>query len=168
MSNVGDKTDAIDRAIVDLLLQDGRMSCGEMARKIGDISERSVRYRLDRLIQRGIIAVSAVVNPKALGYPVTADVFIEVEPGRILEVAHKTAEFDQVSYVACSTGDRDVSIQIVARDNEELYNFVTQVLGKVPGVRKTTTLLLPLLLKDVYQWRIPPLVCVSTKEKTGA
>jgi Lrp/AsnC family transcriptional regulator, regulator for asnA, asnC and gidA len=153
------KVDAIDRAIVDLLIQDGRISSTAIARKIGGISERAVRYRLDRMIREGIIRVSAIANPKALGLPVIADVFVEVEPGRILEVAHKIAKLEQVSYVACSTGDRDLSVQIVARDNETLYDLVTRTIGKVPGVRKTTTLLLPLILKDVYQWHIPASVC---------
>lgn len=159
------KVDAIDQAIVDLLIEDGRMSCTEIARRIGNISERGIRYRLNQMIQESIIRVSAIANPKALGLPVIADVFIEVEPGRILEVARKIAEFDYVSYVACSTGDRDLSVQIVARDNEELYNHVTEVIGKVPGVRKTTTLLLPVILKDVYGWRIPPSICTAPAEK---
>jgi hypothetical protein len=51
-----------------------------------------------------------------------------------------------------------------AEGNEELYNFVTQVIGKVPGVRKTTTLLLPMVLKDVYQWHIPASACADNKE----
>jgi len=59
-----------------------------------------------------------------------------VEPGRVLDVARKMAEYERISYVACSTGDRDISIQVVARDNAELYQFVAEVLGNVPGVRK--------------------------------
>ena len=65
-----------------MLIEDGRMSSADIARRLGGITERSVRYRLERLVSEGIIRISAVANPKALGYPVTADVFIEVEPGR--------------------------------------------------------------------------------------
>jgi len=158
------KIDHIDRAIIYLLLEDGRMSSAEIARRIGDVSERSVRYRMERLIQEGVIHVTAIVNPKAVDFTVTADVFLEVEPGRVLEVARRMAEFACVSYVACSTGDRDVSIQVYARDNEELYRFVTEVVGNVPGVRKTHTVLLPLILKDVYDWQIPESVCTARKE----
>ncbi len=147
--------DPTDRAIVDLLIEDGRMFSADIARRLGNLTERSVRNRLERLQAEGIIRVSAVVNPKAIGYGVTADVFIEVEPGRIMAVARQMTEFDCVTYVACSTGERDVSIQIVARSNEELYRFVTEVIANVPGVRRTTTVLLPLVLKDVYQWAIP-------------
>jgi len=159
------KVDSIDRAIVDLLIKDGRMSSAEMARQVGDLSERSARYRIDRLVKEGVIRISAIANPKAVGLPVTADVFIEVEPGRIAEVARKMAEFDCVSYVACSTGDRDVSVQVVARDNETLYNFVAEVIGQVPGVRKATTMLVPMILKDVYQWSIPLAGCTDQDAK---
>ena len=147
--------DPIDAQIVDLLMEDGRMPCAEIARRLGSLSERSIRYRIERLVSRGVIRISAIPSPSALGYGVVADVFIEVEPGSILDVAQHMAEYDCVSYIACSTGDRDVSIQIVAHDNAELYRFVTEVVGKVPGVRKTTTLLVPLTLKDVYEWHIP-------------
>jgi len=149
------KVSALDTAIVDLLMEDGRLSCAEIARRIGGVSERAVRYRIARLVREGVIRVLAIPSPKALGFPVVADVMIEVEPGRIQDVACQMAAYECVSYVACSTGERDISIQVVARDNGELYDFVTGIIGKVPGVRKTTTFLVPLILKDVYQWRIP-------------
>jgi Lrp/AsnC family transcriptional regulator for asnA, asnC and gidA len=153
--------DAIDRTIVALLIEDGRMSSVDIARRVGGITERSVRYRLERLVSSGVIRVSAVADPKALGYPVLADVFIEVEPGQIMPVARKMTEFDCVTYVACSTGASDLSIQIVAPDNADLYRFVTEVVANVAGVRKTTTVLLPQVLKDVYQWTIPKSACTE-------
>lgn len=159
--------DSVDLKIVDLLMEDGRTSSSAIARKIGNISERSVRYRINRLVSQGIIRVSAIANPQALGFSVVADVFIEIEPGHILEVAHNLAEYECVSYVACSTGERDISVQIVAHDNAELYAFVTEVIGRVPGVRKTTTSIVPIILKDVYQWRIPSSVCSASSPGVG-
>lgn len=147
--------DKIDVKIVNLLLEDGRMSASEIARQIGDISERAVRYRIDRMVDEGVMRVSAVAKPQAFGLTTIADVWMEVESDRILEVAKKVAEFDNVSYVACGIGQTDVSIQIVAKDTAEIYHFVTEVIRKVPGVRKTTTSIVPLIIKDVYQWRVP-------------
>jgi Lrp/AsnC family transcriptional regulator for asnA, asnC and gidA len=147
--------DAVDRSIIALLMEDGRMPSAEIARRIGGVSERAVRYRIDRMTQEGILRVSAIVNPRAVGFPVTADVWMEIEPGHVQEVAQKMTEFEQVSYVACSTGERDLSIQVYARNNEELYHFVTEVIGNVRWVRKTSTILVPLILKDVYNWNLP-------------
>jgi Lrp/AsnC family transcriptional regulator for asnA, asnC and gidA len=149
------KIDNIDLEIVNMLMEDGRMHAAEIARRIGNISERAVRYRIDRMVENEVIRLSAIVNPKGLGMSVVADVWLEVESGLILDVAKKMTEFENVSYVACSIGETDVSVQIQAHDTEEVYRFVMEVIGKVPGVRKTTTSIVPLVLKDVYQWRIP-------------
>lgn len=147
--------DEIDQKIVDLLIEDGRYSASEIARAMGDISERVVRYRMERLIREGVIKIGAIVNPVALGYAVLADVFLEVESGGIDEVARQALAYDCVTYVACSIGESDVSVQIVGRDNEQIYMFVTEVLGKLPKVRRTVTSIVPIKLKDVYEWRIP-------------
>jgi Lrp/AsnC family transcriptional regulator for asnA, asnC and gidA len=154
------KIDKIDFAIVNLLMEDGRMPAAEIARRIGvllgsEISERVVRYRIQRLVEEKLILVSAVPLPQALGFNVIADVFVEVEPGHIDDVASALAQMECVSYVACSIGQTDISVQVVARDNAEVYSFSTQVIGRMPGVRKTTTSIVPIKLKDVYQWRIP-------------
>ena len=161
--------DKTDIKIVNLLLDDGRMPASEVARRIGDISERAVRYRIDRMVDEGVIRVSAVAKPQAFGLTTIADVWMEVESDRILEVARKMAEFDNVSYVACGIGQSDVSIQIVAKDTAEIYQFVTEVIRKVPGVRKTTTSIVPLIIKDVYQWRIPEQIMreIAEKETSG-
>jgi Lrp/AsnC family transcriptional regulator for asnA, asnC and gidA len=155
------RIDHLDRDIVRLLIEDGRMSGAEIARRLGS-TERVIRYRIDQLIQDGVIQVSAVVNPSAVGFPVTADVWVEVEPGQVMTVARKLMRLEEVSYVACSTGDRDVSIQVNACGIEALHSFVTEVLGNVPGVTKTRTLIVPLILKDVHDWHIPEPVSGKT------
>jgi Lrp/AsnC family transcriptional regulator for asnA, asnC and gidA len=147
--------DKIDLKIVNLLIEDGRKSASEIARQIGEVSERAVRYRIERMIEEDVIRLSAVVRPEALGLPIRADVWLEVESDRIREVAQIMAGYENVTYVACSIGENDVSIQLVAKDTDEVYRFVTETIRKVPGVRRTTTSIVPLILKDVYQWRAP-------------
>lgn len=147
--------DKADIKIVNLLLEDGRMSASEISRRMGAISERAIRYRIDRMIEDGVIQISAVVSPEALGFNIKADIWLEVEADAVLEVAKKMVSFENVTYVACGIGQNDISIQVVARDTSEIYYFVTEVVRKVPGVRKTTTSIVPIVLKDVYQWRVP-------------
>src|SRR5262245_31009770 len=137
--------DRIDIKIVNFLLEDGRMSASEIARRIGDISERAVRYRIDRMVEEGVVQVSAVVKPDAFGLSIRADVWLEVESDQILEAAQKLSQFDNVTYVACGIGENDISIQLVARDTAEVYHFVTEVVRKIPGVRKTTTSIVPIV-----------------------
>jgi len=149
------KIDKFDIKIINFLLENGRMSASEIARQIDNISERVVRYRIDRMIEEDVIGISAVIKPEAFGLNTYADVWMEVESDQILEVANRLAEFKNVTYVACSIGEKDVSIQVAAKDSAEIYQFVTEVVRKIPGVRKTITSIVPVVIKDIYEWRIP-------------
>jgi len=149
------KIDKTDVNIINLLMGDGRMSCSEIARRLGNISERSVNYRLERMIEEGIIQVYAVPSPIKLGLSVIADVFIEAESAYVLDVAQKLVEYEFINYVGCPIGENDISVQIVAPDNPTVYKLVTEIIAKLPGVKRTKTTILPLILKDIHQWRVP-------------
>lgn len=150
------KLDSTDRQIIELLIQDGRMSNAQISRQIQGASERLIRYRIDRLRKEKILQISAIVNPSAVGYSIIADVWVEVEAGQAVKVAKQLAELDRARYVSFSTGGmKDVTVQIVAKDLEEMYEYITEIIGNVPGVNKTQTMLIPGVLKDVDSW-IPP------------
>jgi Lrp/AsnC family transcriptional regulator for asnA, asnC and gidA len=153
-TNSMDTVDTLDYEIIALLAADGRMPCTEMSRRLNQPA-RTIRYRLDRLLENKVVQVCPIVNPAPFGYTILADVLIETEAGRVLEVATAVSQLHEVSYVACATGDRDVSIQVLARSVDELYQFVTDQLHPIPGVRRTQTVLLPIKLKDIYQWQPP-------------
>jgi len=59
-------------------------------------------------------------------------------PNRRGEVAGERTEMvEEVSYVACTTGDRDVSIQVLAFNVVALYKFITESLPRIFGVCHT-------------------------------
>ena len=149
------RPDRTDWKIIALLNEDGRMSSAEIARKLGDVSPRTVSNRINALTEQRIINIRSIVNPEVVGYGVLADVFIEVEPGYVRSVAENMAAFPMVSYVACATGDTDVIISVRARNINELYDFVIETLSKIPGVRHTQTIHLPIKMKSVVRW-MPP------------
>lgn len=161
------ENDQTDLQIVELLMEDGRLTAAEISRRIGGgISERVVRYRIERMVKDQVIQIRPIVNPQAFGLTTRADVLLEVESDAIMDVAHKAMAFDCVTYVACSIGEMDVSIQLVAKDTAEIYRFVTEVIRKMPGVRRTTTSIVPIVLKDVYQWSMPRDTSLSKNEDT--
>jgi len=157
------KIDTIDKKISDLLIEDGRMSCSKIASRVGKISERAVRYRIERLIKNKIIAIHGNVEAEGLGLVVFADVFIEVEPALVMKIAQQLAAYESVSYVACSTGQNDISIQVFAHDNNELFAFVTDIVAQISGVRKTHISFVPLKIKDDHIWHIPSF-CVQEEQ----
>ncbi len=147
--------DELDYRIITLLNQNGRTSNVEIARQLGSVTSRTVANRVENLVEQGLIAIRAVVNPAAFGYSVLADVLIETDPGRLKEVGLQLADLEEVTYAAYATGDRDISIQVVAKSNQSLFDFVAETLGNLPGVRRTQTHLLPAKIKDIDTW-LPP------------
>ena len=84
--------DGLDWQIIKLLMSDGRLSSADISRQIGDVSARTVTNRIELLTQEGIINIRSIVNPNNVGYGVLADVFVEVDPGKLHEVANKLAD----------------------------------------------------------------------------
>jgi len=149
------RPDRTDWKIIALLNEDGRMSSAEIARQLDDVSARTVTNRINGLTEQGIINIRSIVDPEVVGYGVLADVFIEVEPGYVRSVAEHLADLPQISDAACATGDTDIIISVRARNINELYNFVIETLGKIPGVRHTQTYPLPVKLKSSATWMLP-------------
>jgi DNA-binding Lrp family transcriptional regulator len=147
--------DQTDWKIIALLNQNGRMSSAEISRKLEDVSARTITKRIEVLTENRIIDIRSIVNPEAVGYGVLADAFIEVDPGSLRSVADHLAEYPQISYLVCATGDTDIIISIRAQSIDELFNFVIEELGKIPGIRHTETHPLPLIIKTNVTW-LPP------------
>jgi Lrp/AsnC family leucine-responsive transcriptional regulator len=87
--------DSTNRRIVGELTEEGRLSMAELGRRVG-LSAPAVTERVVRLERSGVITgYRADVDPKALGYPLTA--FIRVKPAmrqldKVREVALETPE----------------------------------------------------------------------------
>ena len=87
--------DTIDRQLLEELGEDGRLTMAELGRRV-NLSAPAVTERVQRLEQAGVIVgYRAVVDPKAIGYPIAA--VVRVRPGsrqlhRIPEVARETPE----------------------------------------------------------------------------
>jgi Lrp/AsnC family transcriptional regulator for asnA, asnC and gidA len=149
------KVDNVDRAILKLLQEDARMPCSEMARRLGYVSERTVRNKLKRLLDKDIITLSAGAVPESLGYVLAADIYIDVEAGKVTEVADALCELPVVYYVALISGESDISAACVATDIDSLQTFITDTIHSIPGVRKTRVYLLTRTLKASYDWPFP-------------
>ncbi len=147
--------DSIDQTIIRLLMEDGRMSNPVISNRIPDSTISMIRYRINRLLSKNIIRLSTVIIPGKVGFPVMANVFLRVETGSIRSIAEKMVCLESVSYVCNTLGNHDIGITIHARDNIDLYTTISNQIASLPGVKETTTEVVPLQLKDIYHWQIP-------------
>jgi len=131
--------DDLDREIIRYLSEDGRLSAAEIAGRIGTVSERTVRNRIAALLQAKMIVIGAIPDPVALGRDVQVELIIEVEPGRLDEVAILLAEYDEIGYLAATSGTSNLSASLFVADHAALLEFIDQELGKLPGVKRVTS-----------------------------
>jgi len=148
------KYDHLDQDILKLLNQNARISSAQIARQLGE-SARTVHNRIQRLIDLGAVQFVSVVNPFSFGYSLAVDIFCELEVGFQEQALQTIQEMPNITYVAISTGDQDISLQAIFKDSAEMHDFITHKLHQVPGMRRTRTVLIPRILKDNYQW-LPP------------
>ena len=146
--------DRIDYHILQILNQDANVSNAEIARQVR-VPERTVHHRIRRLLEGGYMRMIAVVNPKAFGYSLAVDILCEVALDQMMAATEALMKMPEVSYVALSTGDEDLSLQALFKDIDEMQAFITGKLHQVPGMRRTRTVLIPRIVKDTYHW-IPP------------
>lgn len=146
--------DPAERQIILLLQQNGRMSFVEMAEVVG-VTEGTIRRKLHRLLEEGVIKVAAVASPFAIGFDSPAIITITAEMGKVMEVARYLGELPGVRYVALTTGTFDIVIEGYWANNQELARFLTEDLARVPGIQSYSTSLLLRVMKQAYDWGVP-------------
>jgi Lrp/AsnC family transcriptional regulator for asnA, asnC and gidA len=148
------KFDSLDRTILTLLNQNARLSSASVARHAG-VSQRTVNNRIKRLIESNAIQPTAIANPAVFGYPLAIDIFCELEVGHQDQVIQALLELPEISYIAISTGDQDLSLQALFKDSEAMHEFITNKLHQIPGMRRTRAVLIPRIIKESSRW-LPP------------
>jgi Lrp/AsnC family transcriptional regulator for asnA, asnC and gidA len=146
--------DATDRRIIQALQRDGRQSNAEMSRVL-DVGESSVRRRIERLTEAGIIQVVAVAEPLKVGYTIYALIGLNIEHGKARVVARRLREFREVTWLAVVAGRYDVMFAAVFEGTNELLHFVSDSLAAVPGILRSETFYILDMVKRAFDWRLP-------------
>jgi len=131
------------------------MHASEIARRLGNMTARAIRNRLDRLVNEGYIAINACAVPERLGLPISADKAMDVEPGMIEAVAQQLVALEETNHVAMTTGDTDISVSVVAATMADLQTIINKKLHSIPGVCKTRTYVRTNILKQSCNWQFP-------------
>jgi len=144
--------DALDFAILSYLQKDGRMSFTVIAEKL-KVSIGTIRTRFNKLIEEGTISIIGRVDPEKVGFRSYAHIAVYVRPATLKEkVAQKIAKLPEVSFLAMTSGDYDLEVDVMCRDNEHLVQFVNE-LSKIEGVYQTKTT----IYFKVYKYAQPDL-----------
>ena len=148
--------DKLDFAILSCLQQDGRMSFTVMAKKL-KVSVGTIRTRMNKLIEEATIHIIGRVNPDKVGFQAYAQIAVFVRPATLKEkIAQKISKMPEVSFLAMTSGDYDLEVDVMCKDNDDLVIFVNKISG-IKGVNQTKT---TLYLK-VYKYAQPDLALLK-------
>lgn len=141
--------DEIDFAILGILQRDGRTPYTDIAQKL-NISEGTVRHRVNRLLKQGALEIVGVVDPQQAGFDTQAIVAVSVQPSELERAAKKITELAEVTYMVMVSGEFDLFVEVVCRNREHLMNFLSHALLQVPGVQRTQTFMVLKAYKNAH------------------
>ena len=119
------KIDNFDQKILQLLQQDARISHAEVGRQV-HLSQPAVSERIKRLEAAGVIrGYRADINPKALGYHITAMIRISTQQGR--PYAEFVARCPEIIDCYTVTGEDGAVMRVLATDVEHLQRVINEL-----------------------------------------
>ncbi|WP_067037637.1 Lrp/AsnC family transcriptional regulator [Allomuricauda sp. CP2A] len=139
--------DELDFTIMSHLQKDGRASFTVIAKETG-ASISTIRTRVTKLIEDKTINILGRVNPEKLGFNAYATIKIAVRPAnKIDEVANKLMEFREVSFLAITSGDFDLEVNVMCRDNNHLIDVINKRISSIEGVYNSSSIMYLRVLK---------------------
>lgn len=152
MKNTNTGLDELDFSILSSLQKDGRMSFTVIAEKL-KVSIGTIRTRFNKLIEDGTISIIGRVDPEKVGFRSYAHIAVFVRPATFKEkVATRIAKLPEVSFLAMTSGDYDLEVDVMCRDNDHLVEFVNKI-SEIEGVHQTKTT----IYFKVYKYAQPDL-----------
>jgi DNA-binding Lrp family transcriptional regulator len=143
--------DKIDYEIIKRLNANSRISASEIAREI-DANERTIRKRIERLIESGAVRMTTIVDPKIFGYWISVDIFLEMDMEKEEIILEELGKLPQISYLAFGQGTHAISIEARFKDNQEMNDFLHHRLPAIPGLKVAGYTLVPLILRNIDHW----------------
>jgi Lrp/AsnC family transcriptional regulator, leucine-responsive regulatory protein len=147
----------LDISILQILQSNARISNAELARRI-NLSPPATLARVRRLEESGYIdGYAAFVNHRQAGYDMLCFVSVSLQLHDIEQVTgfrnvvRKIPEVLECHHV---TGDYDYLLKIVARNTQDLENFLLRKLTPIPGVARIHT---SLVLNEVKSTTVIPI-----------
>lgn len=130
--------DRYDRAILEILQQDGRISNQDLADRIG-LSPSPCLRRVRALEESGLITgYRAVLDPKALGLSLMALIHISMDkhtPERFANFEARIAEIPNIVECLLITGQQaDYQLKAVVADMDDYQNLLLNRVTRIEGV----------------------------------
>ena len=143
--------DELDFKIISELKKNACASAAEIAAVTG-VAGRTVRRRIDRLVENGVIYLNIYVNPVPFGYVVGADIFLEVSLQCQDEIMEKLLACSEVVYLASGrqVDTNEISLHVNCKNNEQLFDFIYEYLPSLGDVKVKSFAWVPQVIRMMH------------------
>lgn len=131
------KVDPVNIAIINHL-KDGRVPYKTIADKLS-LAEATVRTRIRKLIDEGILSVSGLVNPEALPDQQVVMVGVQVKDMDLVKKGEEFSKLKGVISVCVVTGRFDLIVTVMLNNDFGLLEFFTEEVATIDNVRSVET-----------------------------
>jgi DNA-binding Lrp family transcriptional regulator len=130
--------DALDQQLVQLLAFDARVSNRKIASALG-VTEGTVRGRIKRLQQEGLIAFTAITGFEMGQRARLAFINVQADVKRVREVARAISEIAEINSVLITLGQFNITAMCLIDELETLVAMASDQILPMPGVYHVET-----------------------------
>ena len=130
----------IDPTTIEIIkhLKDGRKSLKKIADEL-DLSENTVRSRVNQLKDEGILQIAGVVSPEDLPGHRVVMVGVKLATMSLVKKGEEFSRLKGVISVSVVTGRFDLILVVLLKEDFGLLEFYTQEVSKLKGVQSVET-----------------------------
>ena len=129
------KIDDMDLKIIRILQNNGREKLVDIGKKVG-LTHPTVKERIGRLIESGLVKIQANLNIRAINYIVGFIGLEVIDPTVVQFLVENLAKCPRVLLIGYGSGDYNMFLVLIAPDVETLSGFIENNLRRIDAVRK--------------------------------
>ncbi len=127
--------DEKDKEILNYLQDNYRISYKDLSKKV-NLAASTIHNRVQNMIKEGIIKkFDTFVDPFRVGYNSIAILGLSIDPLSLDDIARRLSNYDEIQLIASSTGDHNLLVKIVARDEKNLWKFINEKIKILDGIK---------------------------------
>lgn len=138
MASTAPGLDALDKQLIDMLSRDARVSNRKIAAELG-VTEGTVRGRIKRLQQDGLIAFTAITGFEMGKRSRLAFINVQADVDKVREVARTIGELPQINGVLITMGQFNITAMCLIDELDTLVEIASDQILSLEGVHHVET-----------------------------
>lgn len=127
--------DDLDLQIIKKLQENAKLSYNKIAKMLKTPTS-TIHFRVQKMIEEKLIVkFTSIVDVRKLGYETVGWVGLTIDPLKTDEIANKIASFEEVRMLSITGGAHNLVIQILSKNEKELWNFIRENIQTIEGVQ---------------------------------